>query len=158
MKQPRLMIDFSEDKKYPEADYRMKLTVRRAIEETLAYERFPYRARVSVTFCDNAYIHRLNRKYRGVDRPTDVLSFPMYDNADFDPAECQPYAELGDIVISLERAKAQAEEIGHSFPQEVAFLAVHSALHLLGYDHERSAEDEEDQCRRQREIVRRLGE
>ena len=77
----------------------------------------------------------------------------MYDDGDFDPTECISGAVLGDIVISLERAKEQAAEIGNSFLHEVAFLAVHSTLHLLGYDHERSAEEEEAQCIAQREII-----
>jgi probable rRNA maturation factor len=82
-----------------------------------------------------------------------VLSFPIYDNGEFDATECASGAMLGDIVISIERAKEQAAEIGNSFLYEVAFLTVHSTLHLLGYDHERSAEDDELQCRIQKEII-----
>lgn len=156
MKKQRLIIDFTAVDRYPEITYDFKMIIRSAILETLKYEEFPYPARVSVTFCDNAYIHKLNKKYRNVDRPTDVLSFPMYDGGDFDPVECKECAELGDIVLSLERAKAQAAEIGHSFEREAAFLAIHSTLHLLGYDHERSPEDEEAQCSRQRAIVERV--
>ena len=84
---------------------------------------------------------------------TDVLSFPMYDGGDFDLGECISGAVLGDIVISIERAKEQAKELGNSFLYEVAFLVIHSTLHLLGYDHERSSEDDELQCRLQREII-----
>jgi len=111
-----------------------------------------------VTLCDNAYIHKLNKEYRGVDRHTDVLSFPMYEDGEFDPAECAFGAVLGDIVISLERAKEQAEEIGHSFLREVAFLTVHSTLHLLGFDHERSPEEDELQCSLQKKIVATMEE
>ena len=77
----------------------------------------------------------------------------MYESGEFDEAECSMGAVLGDIVISVERAKEQAAEIGNSFMREVAFLTIHSVLHLLGYDHERSPEDEEEQCRRQKAII-----
>ena len=148
-----LYIKFSATDKFDEVNYNLKSIVREAILRTLDYEDFIYDAEVSVTFCDNAYIKKLNKKYRNKDKATDVLSFPIYDNGDFDPAECISGAVLGDIVISLERAKEQACELGHSFIREVAFLTVHSTLHLLGYDHERSKEEDELQCRLQKEIV-----
>ena len=151
-----LYIDFSATCELEEADYYLKLVLRRAISATLDYERFPMAARVSVTLCDNAHIKRLNKSYRGIDRHTDVLSFPLYEDGDFSDARLLGEAELGDIVISVERAKEQAEEIGHSFLREAAFLAVHSTLHLLGYDHERSEKDDEEQCRRQREIIKNV--
>lgn len=96
---------------------------------------------VDVLFTDDAGIHQINLEQREVDRPTDVLSFPMFE---FQPGEnptqedADPGADLvplGDMVISLERAKAQGEEYGHGARREVAYLAVHSVLHLLGYDH-----------------------
>ncbi len=151
-----LYINFSATDKFDDVNYELKLAVRSAICATLERESFKYPAEVSVTFCSAEYIHSLNSKYRGVDRPTDVLSFPMYENGEFDDAECQLGAPLGDIVISVPRAKEQAEELGNSFVREVAFLAIHSTLHLLGYDHERSEEDDELQCRLQREIIETL--
>lgn len=153
MSERGLYIKFSTTKRFDEINYNLKSVVREAIIRTLEYEDFIYDAEVSVTFCDNEYIRKLNKKYRNKDKATDVLSFPMYDDGDFDPTECISGAVLGDIVISLERAKEQAAEIGNSFLHEVAFLAVHSTLHLLGYDHERSAEEEEAQCVAQREII-----
>ncbi len=135
--------------------YELKTAVRAAILATLKYEEFPFDTEVSVTFADNAYIQRLNKEYRGVDKPTDVLSFPMYDG-EFPYDECSLGCAIGDIVISLERAEEQAAELGHDLIREVAFLAIHSTLHLLGYDHERSPEDDEEQCRRQREILATL--
>ena len=140
-----LYIKFSATKRFDDISYNLKSIVREAIMRTLEYEDFIYDAEVSVTFCDNEYIRKLNKKYRNKDKATDVLSFPMYDDGDFDPSECISGAVLGDIVISLERAKEQAGEIGNSFLHEVAFLAIHSTLHLLGYDHERSAEEDEAQ-------------
>ena len=148
-----LYITFTATKRFEESSYYLKRVVREAVKETLDYENFPYDAEVSVTFCDNEYIRGLNNEFRGIDRHTDVLSFPMYEDGDFDEVECAGGAVLGDIVISIERAKEQAKEIGNTFHHEIAFLTVHSVLHLLGYDHERSPEDEEEQCRRQREII-----
>ena len=156
MNKKSLMIHFSQTKRFDEVDYYFKTVVRSAILTTLEHMKFPYDADVSVTFCDNAYIKKLNKKYRGVDRPTDVLSFPLYEDGEFDEAECQLGAPLGDIVISIPRAKEQARELGNSFVREVAFLTIHSTLHLLGYDHERSEEEEELQCRLQREIIETL--
>ena len=148
-----LYINFSATEKFPEINYELKSAVRSAILATLDRDGFEYSAEVSVTFCSAEHIHKLNFEFRGVDKPTDVLSFPLYDNGDFDPDECQMGAALGDIVISVPRAREQAEELGNSFIREVAFLSVHSTLHLLGYDHERSAEEDELQCRLQKEII-----
>ena len=135
--------------------YKLRMLLRRAILETLDYEKIELNApEVSMTFTDNEGIRTLNRLYRQIDKPTDVLSFPMFDFAD---EEETVEGALGDIVISLERAKEQAEAFGHSFEREVAFLCVHSMLHLLGYDHELGEEEDIDMRRRQREIVARLG-
>ena len=149
----QLYINFSATQRFEESSYLLKRVVREAVKATLDYENFPYDAEVSVTFCDNEYIRGLNNEFRGIDRHTDVLSFPMYDKGEFDETECSMGAVLGDIVISIERAKEQAAEIGNSLHREIAFLAIHSTLHLLGYDHERSPEDEEDQCQRQKAII-----
>lgn len=126
--------------------------VRLAITETLRYEVFDPSAEVSVTFCDGSYIRTLNAEYRGKDSETDVLSFPIFDEEEEDPiiGETIP---LGDIVLNLSRAKEQGEALGHSMLREAAFLTVHSTLHLLGYDHERSVEEDEDMCRRQKDII-----
>ena len=111
------------------------------IPAVLAAEAVDVDCEVNVLFTDDAGIHEINLEQRDVDRPTDVLSFPMFElqpgekptEEDADPdTELVP---LGDMVISLERAREQAEEYGHSVRREVAYLAVHSVLHLLGYDH-----------------------
>ena len=89
---------------------------------------------VSITLTDNETIHALNKKYRGIDRATDVLSFALRESDE--PAILNAEVEtLGDIVISLEKAQSQSQEFGHSFLREVIFLEVHGLLHLLGYDH-----------------------
>ena len=128
-----------------------------AVREALTYLGFDRDCSISVTLTDDGHIHELNREYRGVDRPTDVLSFPMFafDGADEPPAKGD--FELGDIVISVERAKVQAKEYGHSVRREIAFLSVHSTLHLLGWDHETSPEDERRMFAKQDEIMNALG-
>jgi probable rRNA maturation factor len=126
--------------------------IKSAAARALVYEGATDDAEISVTLTDDAEIHKLNLQYRNVDRPTDVLSFPMYDLRGGEIVDDIP-AQYGDIVISLETAARQAAEYGHSIEREIAFLTVHSVLHLLGYDHELSPEDEADMFRRQREIL-----
>lgn len=136
-------------------NYKLKILMRRAVVAALEYEGIRRDAEVSITFTDDAEMRKLNRLYRSIDRPTDVLSFPLEDDAT--NLGGNEALVLGDIVISLERAKAQAYKYGHNYEREVAFLCVHSVLHLLGYDHERSGEDDIDMRRRQSEIVESLG-
>ena len=105
-------------------------------------------AEVSVTLTNDAHIHALNRDYRGVDRPTDVLSFALTESEEPEIFDAPGGVVLGDLVLSLERAAAQAETYGHSFLRELSFLTVHGMLHLLGYDHieeEERLEMEEEQ-------------
>ncbi len=154
-----LKIYFENEQTKEKVDYELKILVRHAVIEALRYEGYDKSAEVSVTFTDNEKIHELNRQYRNVDRPTDVLSFPLLDaeaeDDGFMPTELE--SMLGDIVISLEKAREQSEEYGHSFERETAFLTVHSMLHLLGYDHERSEADDADMCIRQKIIMSNLG-
>lgn len=123
--------------------------VKQAIKATLDHENFPRAAEVSVTITDDAHIAELNMEYRDKEGTTDVLSFPLMDLELNGPDVCA----IGDIVISLQRAAAQAEEYGHSLEREVGFLTVHSMLHLLGYDHENEEEDGGEMRRREKEIV-----
>ena len=111
---------------------------------------------VSVTLTDNGHIRELNRDYRGIDRPTDVLSFALRESEEPETLGESGAEALGDIVISLERASEQADEYGHSIRREVAFLTVHGMLHLLGYDHTLEEEREEME-REQRIVMERLG-
>ncbi len=113
----------------------------------------PLNLEVSLTVTDNEGIHRLNREFRGVDRPTDVLSFPQFEADEPIPLG----ASLGDIVISLPKMAEQAKEYGHSQRREFCFLFVHGLLHLLGYDHEISPEEEKRQFARQDEVLEALG-
>ncbi len=139
--------------------YKLKMLTRRAVVATLDHEQYHNPCEVSITYTDNEGIHALNRQYREVDKPTDVLSFPLMDfsGQSDEPVADEPVVSLGDIVISLEKAREQAEEYGHSFEREVAFLTVHSMLHLLGYDHETGEEDEQDMRARQTAIMDVMG-
>ena len=155
---PSRMIYFMNDQEKKQITYKLKLLMRRAVEATLDYEGFENDMEVSLTFTDNEGIRVLNEQYRGIDRETDVLSFPMmnFEGGEEPPVD-EPEVMLGDLVISLEKAAAQAEEFGHSFEREAAFLCVHSMLHLLGYDHEGEDGDEADMRRRQTEILEKMG-
>ena len=155
----KLKIYFENDQKKHAIKYKMQMLIRHTILETLDYEGMENDAEVSVTFVDDEGIRELNNKFRGMDKLTDVLSFPLldYEGESEEPFFDELCHNLGDIVISLERAMAQANEFGHSFEREVAFLTAHSMLHLLGYDHELSEEDDADMRRRQNDIMDRLG-
>ena len=131
--------------------------VRRAVCATLEYEKVRDDCAVSVTFVSNRIIRGINREYRDTDRATDVLSFPQAENGNLADAFDGERIQLGDIVLSLERAREQAELYGHSYEREIAFLCVHSVLHLLGYDHETGEEDEKDMRRRQRAVMKKMG-
>ena len=116
--------------------------VRKAAESALKAEGVAEDCILSVLLTDDEGIRRINREFRGLDRPTDVLSFPMNDliAGQFDPAQCGRDPEtgeilLGDMVLSIPRCEEQGEEFGHGYNREVQYLTVHSVLHLLGYDH-----------------------
>ena len=113
-------------------------------------------AEVSVTLVDNERIRELNAEHRGIDKETDVLSFPLGDDEGFEVDPDTDAILLGDIVISLEKARAQAEEYGHSFRREVAFLVTHSLFHLLGYDH-MTPEEEAEMFSKQEKVLQKLG-
>lgn len=129
--------------------------VRRAVGQALKYEKVSFDAELSVTFVDNEGIKEMNSEYRNIDRDTDVLSFPLYEAGEIEESDGEN-TPLGDIVISLEKAESQAKEYGHSIEREVAFLTVHSVLHLLGYDHELSEDDEKEMFLKQEEILKKM--
>lgn len=113
-------------------------------------------AEISFTLTDNETIHYLNKKHRGIDRPTDVLSFPLIDFNTEDINAIDGTIYLGDIIISIDKAQAQAEEYGHSLERELGFLTAHSMLHLLGYDH-MTPEEEKVMFAKQDNILNSIG-
>lgn len=127
-----LILDDRQDKL--EVSEELIEKIKDIIIECLDYEGYDDNYEVSLSFVDNKEIHELNREYRGVDRVTDVLSFPLLSD-DFEDVELEEES-LGDIVVSLERALEQSIEYNHSFEREVCFLICHSMFHLLGYDHD----------------------
>ena len=140
--------------------------INQVVEEACDYVECPYETAVDVLLTDNKAIHEINLDQRGIDRPTDVLSFPMTEYPE--PADFEEIEEtgcfdpesgelmLGDIVISIDKVYAQAEEFGHSPKREIAFLTAHSMLHLFGYDH---MEEEERLVmeQKQKEILEKTG-
>lgn len=136
----------------------LRLMIRRCCAATLQTERFGDDAEISVIFTDDPAIRSMNMKFRGIDRATDVLSFPQGENGVYDRNPDNGCRVLGDIVLSMEHAVRQAAEFGHTLQREVGYLTVHSMLHLLGYDH-----GEEDGLRRlmmrekEEEVLAKLG-
>ena len=130
--------------------------IEKVISEALRYEGVNDNTEVSVTIVDNEEIRKINNKFRNIDRATDVLSFPLidFDNESLPDDGSKIY--LGDIIISIERAKEQAKEYGHSIDREIGFLTAHSMLHLLGYDH-MVPEEEKEMFAKQEEILNNLG-
>lgn len=158
---------YLENEEGPELDLDYMEIANLVTEGVLDYENCPYESQVELLLTNNAEIQRINNEFRGIDRPTDVLSFPMIeydspadfstveeDDSNFDPETGELI--LGNIVISKEKVIAQAGEYGHSVKREFAFLIAHSMLHLLGYDH---MEDEERLVmeEKQRNILDNLG-
>ncbi len=129
-------------------DEALEAMIAQVVEKVIAYEGCEEDYEVSVSLVNNEEMKSLNLEYRGIDKETDVLSFPMLDFSDEEIEEEDEDTEyieeelpLGDIVISMEKAMEQSEEYGHSFSRELAFLLVHGMLHLLGYDHEDEASE-----------------
>lgn len=131
----------------------LRALTRRAVNETLKYEEASHPCEVSVTFVDAEEIRTLNRDYRDKDSVTDVLSFPIFDADE----EIEPYEDelipLGDVIICYDRCLEQSIDFGHSVEREVAYLTIHSVLHLLGYDH-MVPEEEAEMTAKQDEIIK----
>ena len=150
----------------PGVNERTCALIRKVIRAALAAEGVDFPCEVDVCVTSNAQIHQVNLETRGVDRPTDVLSFPMFAFAPGEPpapedTDLQDPATglvpLGDMVISMERVRAQAEEYGHSSQRELAYLTVHSVLHLLGYDHLDEGPMKARMREREEAVMRELG-
>ncbi len=135
----------------------IRILIRRSCNAVLEMEGFDRPAEISVTFLDNAHIAQLNGQYRNKPVETDVLSFPLGSDGEYDTNEETGAAMLGDIVISMEKAFEQANIYGHTLQREVAFLTVHSMLHLLGYDHVNGGLEEVRMREKEEQVLVKLG-
>lgn len=154
---PKVKVYIRNDQSEIKIPNGLRPLVRRCCQAALAHEGHKEDAEVSVTLVSDSEIHELNLQYRGKDRPTDVLSFPLGEDGVYDINNETGAILLGDIVISMETATRQAEEYGHTLEREVGFLTVHSMLHLLGYDHETSPLDAANMHEREEAILKKLG-
>lgn len=153
----KIKVIISNEQKAVKIPTGVRLLVRRCCNAVLTFEDFNEPAEISVTFVDDERIHELNRKYRNVDRSTDVLSFPLGENGVYDKNPENGACLLGDIVISVETAVRQAETYGHSLQREIGFLTVHSMLHLLGYDHVNGGIEEVRMREKEERVLTELG-
>lgn len=135
----------------------LRMLIRRCCHAVLQMEKFPDPAEISVSFVDNEQIREMNRQYRDKDSATDVLSFPMGENGQYDVNHETGAKILGDIVLSMPRAVEQARVYGHSLEREVGYLTAHSMLHLLGYDHEKGGLDRVRMREKEEKVMQELG-
>ncbi|MGN0534209.1 MAG: rRNA maturation RNase YbeY [Eubacterium sp.] len=135
----------------------IRLLIRRCCHAVLELENFEGSAEVSVTFVDNEQIRKLNAQHRNIDKATDVLSFPLGENGEYDINMDTGAKLLGDIVISVEKAVEQAELYNHPLQREIGFLTVHSMLHLLGYDHEKGGLEEVHMREKEETVLTQIG-
>ncbi len=150
-------VIISNDQKSVKIPTGIRLLIRRCCHAVLELENFADPAEVSVRFVDNSQIRELNKKYRNIDRETDVLSFPLGENGEYDINYDTNAKMLGDIVISMEKAFEQAELYNHPLQREIGFLTVHSMLHLLGYDHEVGGLEEVRMREKEETVLTRIG-
>ena len=150
-------VIISNDQKKVKIPRGTRLLIRRCCHAVLEEEALGSDAEVSVTFVDSEAIHQLNSQYRNVDRPTDVLSFPLGENGEYDIDLDTGAKLLGDIVISIPKAMEQAEEYNHSLEREIGFLTVHSMLHLLGYDHVNGGLEQVHMREKEETVLTKLG-
>ncbi len=153
----RIKVIITDDQNTLKLPRGIRMLIRRCCNAVLLNEEFKGSAEISVTIVDDEMIHELNLKHRGIDKATDVLSFPLGINGEYDINNDTGAQMLGDIVISIEHAVKQAELYGHSINREVAFLTVHSMLHLLGYDHVNGGLERVRMREKEEEVLTKLG-
>lgn len=153
----RVKVNITDKQKAETIPQGSRLLMRRACNAVLKVEHFPENAEVNITLVDDAEIRVLNQSFRNIDRATDVLSFPLGENGVYDENPETGFKMLGDIVISVEHAVRQAKEFDHTIQREIAFLTVHSMLHLLGYDHTDSALETMRMREKEEEVLALLG-
>ncbi len=135
----------------------IRMLMRRCCEATLETEGFTEQGEISISFVSNNEIREINRDFRNVDAVTDVISFPLGEDGIYDRNPESGALMLGDMVISLQKAEQQAEMYGHTLQREVAYLTVHSVLHLLGYDHVNGGMEQVHMREREETVLAKLG-
>lgn len=150
----RCHVSFTNQQRKERTPKALKDLIRSAVQAVLDYEGVSVDCEMSVLLVDDKGIRELNRDFREIDRATDVLSFP---SGDYPLSEDADFLYVGDMALSLERARRQAEEYGHAYEREVAFLTAHSVLHCLGYDHVDGPEQEKEMFSRQEAILQGMG-
>lgn len=153
----KIKVSISNKQKEVKIPAGIRLLIRRCCHAVLELEKFEGSAEVSVTFVNDGQIQELNKEYRNIDRPTDVLSFPLGENGVYDTNLDTGAKLLGDIVISMETAVKQAKELNHPLQREIGFLTVHSMLHLLGYDHENGGIEEVRMREKEETVLTQIG-
>ena len=153
----KIKVIISDDQHTVKIPSGVRLLIRRCCNAVLRLEQFKGSAEISVRFVDNEIIKELNKTYRNIDSATDVLSFPLGENGAYDVNPDTGAYMLGDIVISVEKAYSQADEFGHSLDREIAFLTVHSMLHLLGYDHVQGGLEAVRMREKEEQVLTQLG-
>ncbi len=150
-------VIISNDQKDVKVPSGIRMLIRRCCHAVLELENFEGSAEVSVRFVNNEQIRELNSRYRNIDKETDVLSFPLGENGEYDVNMDTGAKMLGDIVISMEKAFEQAEVYNHPLQREIGFLTVHSMLHLLGYDHENGGLEEVHMREKEETVLTQIG-
>lgn len=154
----KVKVNISADKNVQKLPHGSRLLLRRACNAVLQTERFPDNAEVNIIIVDDERIREMNRSFRNIDSATDVLSFPLGENGVYDTNPETGYKMLGEIVISYPHALRQAKEYNHTIQREMAFLTVHSMLHLLGYDHTDGENRAAEMRAKEEEVLLSLGE
>lgn len=154
----RLRVSYFNEQELVEITPELKRLLKSCIKYAMIAGGFDEDSEVSVSFVTNDRIREINSDFRNIDAPTDVLSFPLADNCEFDINPDSGLYTLGDIIISTERASEQATELGHTVQREMAFLVIHSTLHIIGYDHhDEDGEDTKLMRQKEREVIAKLG-
>ncbi len=157
VKTMKIKVNITNSQSGTKIPFGTKRLVHKACVATLIEEDFPNNAEVDVTIVDDMQIKEYNNQYREIDKSTDVLSFPLGDNGEYDINPQTGRAMLGDIVISIDHALAQADLFGHGLSREIGYLTVHSMLHLLGYDHVNNEQEKAIMRNREEIILKKLG-
>ena len=153
----KLRVDIENQQRTVKIPTGLRMLIRRCCHAVLELENFDGNVQVDVTLVDNERIHQVNMEQRGIDAPTDVLSFPLGEDGEYDRHPETEEVMLGNIVLSLEQAEKQAQDYGHSFNREVGYLTVHSMLHLLGYDHVQGGMDAVRMREKEETVMKQIG-